>query len=63
MSDRSGSLKLLFPKLEIQVPRRGNCSFSMWELEFLRVETRVSCGETKCFSTVCKGSENQLTIK
>lgn len=42
MSDRSGSLKLLFPKLEIQVPRRGNCSFSMWELEFLRVETRVS---------------------
>ena len=42
MSDRLGSLKLLFPKLEIQVPRRGNCSFSMWELEFLRVETRVS---------------------
>ena len=42
MSDRLGSLKLLFPKLEIQVPRRGNCSFSMWELESLRVETRVS---------------------
>lgn len=49
MSDRLGSLKLLFPKLEILVPRRetvvslcGNWSFSMWELEFLRVETRVS---------------------
>lgn len=42
MSDRLGSLKLLFPKLEILVPRRGNCSFSMWELEFLRVETLVS---------------------
>lgn len=47
MSDRLGSLKLLFPKLEILVPRRGNCSFSMWELEFLRVETRVSPVKSK----------------
>lgn len=49
MSDRLGSLKLLFPKLEILVPRRGNCSFSMWELEFLRVETIVSITENKIF--------------
>lgn len=49
MSDRLGSLKLLFPKLEILVPRRGNCSFSMWELEFLRVETRVSTPKNNVF--------------
>lgn len=49
MSDRLGSLKLLFPKLEILVPRRetvvslcGNWSFCMWKLEFLHVETKVS---------------------
>ena len=49
MSDRLGSLKLLFPKLEILVPRRGtvvslcgNWSFCVWKLEFLTLETKVS---------------------
>ena len=48
MSDRLGSLKLLFPKLEIQVPRRetvvslcGNWSFCVSKLEFLTLETKV----------------------
>lgn len=49
MSDRLGSLKFLFPKLEILVPRRetvvslcGNWSFCVWKLEFLTLETKVS---------------------
>lgn len=63
MSDRLGSLKLLFPKLEIQVPRRGNCSFSMWELEFLRVETRVSSVETQYFNKMRKDNVTMLKIK
>ena len=45
MSDRLGSLKLLFPKLEILetvVSLCGNWSFCVWKLEFLTLETKVS---------------------
>ena len=58
MSDRLGSLKLLFPKLEIQVPRRGNCSFSMWELEFLRVETELVQVQDKMLQVADKTKKN-----
>lgn len=63
MSDRLGSLKLLFPKLEILVPRRGtvvslcgNWSFCVWKLEFLTLET-------KYFKKMHKDNATMLKIK
>lgn len=63
MSDRLGSLKLLFPKLEILVPRRGtvvslcgNWSFCVWKLEFLYSETQY-------FNKMRKDNVTMLKIK
>lgn len=43
---------------------KGTVCFSVCNGSFLLKERPIGLQrETKCFSTVCKGSENQLTIK
>ena len=65
MSDRLGSLKLLFPKLEILVPRRGtvvslcgNWSFCVWKLEFLSLETELVQVQDKMLQVADKTKKN-----